>query len=571
MARLLAVDWDLREMRLAVADGGAGGSLRVRALRALPLVMRSVDEGEPPQADYGQTLRQLLAEEGSKRATLLLGVDRGHVEFIDLTLPPAKDSELSELVALQVMHDAPALGEDAAIDYLPLSADASQPRKVLAAAVAAEQMARFHGICAAAGVKPRRLLLRGFALVSLFNHAAKAPERGLLLVDRIGDEADLAVVYDGQATLLRTVRLPSGEQSDKAVERLLTETQRTLSVVPSEGDQPGVECIYLCGRAAEQEELAAKIAATTDLDVHIFDPFHTLGIPETALDENPERFAPLLGMLADEARGGHALDFLNPRRAAPRASRRRPLTLAAIGLGLAVLLGGYSIWEKLAVVDEENQQLEQRLRELKANAKKAGERTKLVDAVRDWLAGDVDWLDELRDLSVRFPPARDMVVLRMNFTSTPRAGGGEVTLQGVVRDPLVVARMENNIRDKYHEVSSKRVQERVRNKTYSWHFETSIAVDRRDKEHYTSHRQSTEKEKEPPTALATPVSGTASGTALSATSSSATALSATSSSATALSATLSSGTSSAAAAASSTATAAPAPGGKPAAEGRARP
>ena len=550
MARLLAVDWDLREMRLAVADGGAG-QVRIRALRSLPVVMRPVDEGEPPQADYGQTLRQLLADEGSKRATLLLGVDRGHVEFIELTLPPAKDSELSELVALQVMHDSPALGEDAAIDYLPLSSDPSQPRKVLAAAVAAEQMARFHGICAAAGVKPRRLLLRGFALASLFARTAHAAERGLLLVDRIGDEADLAAVFDGRPALQRTVRLPSGEQSEKAVERLLTEIQRTLSVVPSDDGQPSVECVYLCGRAEEQEELAAKIAAATDLEVRIFDPFQALGIPAAALGDNPERFVSLLGMLVDEARGRHALDFLNPRRAAPRASRRRPLTLAAIGLGLAVLFGGYGIWEKLAVVDEENQELELRLRELKADAKKASERIKLVDAVRDWLAGDVDWLDELRDLSVRFPPASDMVVLRMNFTSTPRAGGGEVTLQGVVRDPLVVARMENHIRDKYHEVSSKRVQERVRNKTYSWHFETSIAVDRRDKEHYTSHVPAAEreKEKESPAPPATSVSGTsASGTATSGTSSSDVPL-----------------------APASSVPAAPAPGGKAADEGRGRP
>jgi intergrase/recombinase len=60
--------------------------------------------------------------------------------------------------------------------------------------------------------------------------------------------------------------------------------------------------------------------------------------------------------------------------------------------------------------------------------------------------------------------------------------------------------METTVRDKYHELSSKRVQERVREKTYSWHFETQIAVSRRTKSQYTSHlpRSADSKEKEPP-------------------------------------------------------------------------
>ena len=91
-----------------------------------------------------------------------------------------------------------------------------------------------------------------------------------------------------------------------------------------------------------------------------------------------------------------------------------------------------------------------------------------------------------------------MIVLKFNMTSMPRVGGGEVMLQGVVRDPQIVSRMEKAVRDKYHELSSKRVQERVREKTYSWHFETSISVGRRNKTQFTAHlpRSAESKEKD---------------------------------------------------------------------------
>jgi hypothetical protein len=58
-----------------------------------------------------------------------------------------------------------------------------------------------------------------------------------------------------------------------------------------------------------------------------------------------------------------------------------------------------------------------------------------------------------------------------------------VEFTGLVRDPLIVARMEQNLRDQHHDVRSKRIQERGPGK-YSWVFETSMSVSGRDKQSY---------------------------------------------------------------------------------------
>ena len=99
----------------------------------------------------------------------------------------------------------------------------------------------------------------------------------------------------------------------------------------------------------------------------------------------------------------------------------------------------------------------------------------MIQAINEWGENDVNWLDELRDLSLRFPSDRDAVVLRMGLGHA-RGEGGTIDMVGVVRDPVIVTRIENSLRDKHHQISSRHVQERVQENSYSWHFESSLVV-----------------------------------------------------------------------------------------------
>jgi hypothetical protein len=194
-----------------------------------------------------------------------------------------------------------------------------------------------------------------------------------------------------------------------------------------------------------------------------------------------------LGMLLDETRGGvHAIDFLHPRKPPSPKNRRRPIAMAVALAAALVLAGGYYVWDQLAAVDTHNRELSDELGELKDLMKQAAKKEQLVQAIGEWQATDVNWLDELRDLSLRFPSSRDAIILNMTM-SPARTGGGAIQFSGLVRDPSIVVRMESNIRDKYHEIRSKRVQERQREKDYTWRFETSMTAARRDKSQYTSH------------------------------------------------------------------------------------
>jgi hypothetical protein len=505
MARILALDWDHREARFVLASS-AHGSVRIHAAEVVSLENLGSDdngggnESDPeannagpagenlPAEKIGEALRRAFKNLKVARATVLVGVNRQSVELLHLSLPPAKDDELPQLVANQVIKESQMGNAEAVLDFLPTAGDPNGPRLVTAAVLPNEQLGRLQAACAAAGLKPRRMLLRSYASASRFSRTTSPPEDVCLLVNLVGDEVDLTVTVRGQAIFARTVRLPGDADDERATRRLVGEIKRTMAAARQNRPDEGlIEGIYIFGGPGDHAELAALIKAELSISAMVIDPFVGVDLPKSLVPDNSGAFAPLLGMLFDEARGGtHAIDFLHPRRRPEPRSRRRPLIIAAGLLASLALAAGYHVLDQISDADAKNDALRKELSELKQLVKKAKAKEEVVKAVEQWQASGVNWLDELRDMSIRFPSSRDAIVLRMTFARA-RGGGGAVNYSGLVRDPLIVVRMESSIRDEYHEIRSKRVQERQPDKGYTWRFETAMTIAKRDKDKYVSH------------------------------------------------------------------------------------
>ena len=483
MARLLAVDWDRHEARYVLATS-SGENLKIRAATSVPLV-DVAEGGNAPHPDVGGSLRAALADQQVTRAVTLVGVERASIELLHFTLPPATDRELPELVANQAMRESQLVTEQSRLDFVPEDDNATGPRNVTAAVLSSEQFEQIQATCQTAGLKPKRLLLRPYASASLFRRVVPRAERICLLMNLVAEEVDLIFLVEGRVVFFRTVRLPNIADREKATARLLTEVNRTLVVAAqSRLSEEMVECVYLFGSPDEHEGLSDRIRDQLSLPVVVIDPFAAVDAPGDLVEEHSGRFASLLGMLLDEAlNGGHAIDFVHPRRQPEPPNRRRMALRIAALLGIAALVVTYYMWTTLSDLDADVSQRFKQLRELDASAKRAAKQQQLVAEIRNWQASDVAWLDELRDLSLRFPSGRDIVVLGMSMSAAPN-GGGAITLNGLVRAPDIVDRLERNIRDQHHEISSKRVQQRLREKSHTWHFESSMSVARRNKAEY---------------------------------------------------------------------------------------
>ena len=474
---MLAVDWDRHEARYVLGTTGAG-KVQVHAVGAVSLV-DVAEGGSEPQPDLSGSLGAALADEKIGRLPALVGVERSSIELLHFTLPPAKDSELPVLVANQAMRESQLIGEQSVIDFVPIDDNPAAPRNVIAAALSPDERERIQATCAAAGLKPSRMLLRPFAAASLFVRTASPTEETYLLVNRITDEVDLTIVVEGRPVFFRTVRLPENADEAQLTERLLMEINRTLAAAPQThlGGET-VECVYLFGRADDHQNLAERIRDDLYLTAKVFDPFEALRVDEELVPEDSGRFVPLLGMLLDEAAGWHAVDFLHPREKPRPVNRARIAAIAGAVLAAVILGAAYERWSTWSEIDAQYDAKKEEYDKLKKATAKAGDLKKLVDAIEAWKAHDVVWLDELRDLSLRLPSSRDVVLSGMSLTLS-QSGGGTIDFEGLMRAPGVLVNLEKKLRDEYRQVRSKGVRERRGEKEYTWTFDTSLSVKRR--------------------------------------------------------------------------------------------
>lgn len=505
MSNILAIDWDEREARFVVA-ATRGENARVKAALTVPFVELSEEEADSPEnagkkskarekaapagpdPRLGAQLRDILRKHRSGRGPVLVGVNRGNVELVHLTLPPAGDAELAELVHNQIVRELHVGPDDGVVDFLPMTADPDKPRAVTAALLPKAQVDRLRRTCSAAGIVPRRFLLRAYAAASLFSRTASPPEDVCLLANRIGDEVDLTVLARGEVVFSRTIRLPVDLDESVLIERLTAEVKRTVAVsLQDTADAGPVEGVYLFGGPNEYQNLIDAIQEELGMAAMVIDPFVAVDNAGQVPPQNAGEFAPLLGMILDEVRGGsHAIDFLNPRQQPEPPNRRRLYGTVAAAVLLVVASAGYYVWGRIDAAKENNAVVYSELRDLEKLVQTGKKKEQMVAAVREWQAADVCWLDELRDLALRLPSSRDIVIHRMTL-SPARGGGGSVNYSGQVRDPSIILRMESAIRDSFHEIESRRVQERLGERDYTWQFGTSMAVAKREAEQFTSH------------------------------------------------------------------------------------
>ncbi|REK11447.1 MAG: hypothetical protein DWQ37_14285 [Planctomycetota bacterium] len=481
MARMLAIDWDAHEARYLVA-AGRSGKLAVETAGALP--MPAGAEGVGGRAALGDALRQALAGKAA-RATTIVAVDRSQIELASMSVPRASEAELPEMVWNQAMRSNSAIGEDAVLDFVPHGEASAESQAVTAAAIPRVRLEQVKEILDAAGVGPKAVTVRPYATGAMVLESLAERESTCLVVNVLAEEVDLMVLSGGEVVFWRTVRHANASTESGAARRLMAEIGRTRVVAQSHTGGKAIEAVCLCGGLDEHPALIEALQDGLPVEVTLVDPFADQ--EATQRPENPGRYASLVGMLLTESAGrSQAIDFLHPRQVPAPPDRRRTYVLAGAAAALVVLLSGYQAWSSFAEYDSQIETLESRLDDLDDQFKRAGQRQKVIAAIDSWSASDVNWLDELRDLSLRFPSGRDAMVLRMGM-SQEAEGGGAIDMVGIVRDPVVVSNFENNLRDDHHHINSRHMQERVSENSYTWHFESSILVAPRESDEYVSH------------------------------------------------------------------------------------
>ena len=469
MSKLLAVEWDSREIRVAVARLAAKAAVVEEAF-----AVALGDAAETTLDDIAERLAAACEEKGIGRCPALVGVPRAKTELRVLQVPPSPDDELPEMVRFQALRQFSTLGEDWPLDFVPLDSGDDQQTRVLAAAISPQLAADLQRVCAGVDAHESKLILRPCASASLYGRAA-VEGHCRLLVELFSEEADLNVVVSGQVVFLRTVRLASSN----AATALVGEIRRTLAAAQNQLGDQRIEGLTLVGNDAELQELRTVLEKQLDLPIEAFDPFSQVQVVagvELAPPEHPGRFASLLGMLLDEAEDRrHGIDFLNPRRRPKPPDRRQRYAWVGGAVAALILLMIVGVWWRIHQYDGKLVQLQTQdegcdEKVTIANQLKAD--VALVDRFQD---GNVNWLNEIYELSQRLPDSDESIVDMATFTTLP-GGGGQIALEGYVSDPAVIEDMETRLRDSQHQVTGSGTHYDERRQDFHWAFKERIVV-----------------------------------------------------------------------------------------------
>lgn len=479
MARYVAIEWNEQEARLAVAGGRPGQAVFEQAFTVSLLSPDPSADAAP--VDPGERIAAALAARGIAKLPALVALGRGKLELRQLSLPPAPDDELPDLVRFQAMREFGSMQSDWPLDFIPLDSDPTQARAVLAAAVAPEQMSEVEGLCHKAGLKPARVLLRPCPAASLYcrAHPAETPGQVRLLIDLLGDEADLTVIRDQTVVFLRTARL-SGNPLDStdAADVLEAEIRRTMAAAQNLLKGQKVDSLLLFGTSLRHNGLCDTFHKRFQLPVGVHDPFEGLklkGDLRRNVPADSDRFAPLLGALLDEIqRDRPALDFLHPRR--PQEKHTQKNVVTGVGLAAAAIVLGLLLFNFIQkrTLENDNQRLSAELTRLKKEVKDAEKTIAVAKSVEEWKAGEVHWLDELRWISERAPSAEHVVFTQMTLTSNKQSS--QMAVLGVAKDLAAYSAMEQSLNDENRAVKSGPSGRDESQKGYSHKFDSTILL-----------------------------------------------------------------------------------------------
>lgn len=465
----VAIDFDEHELRLVVGDL-RGGKICITDVAVLPLQVDGVGR------DAAAVLKEAITERGLAGSEAMITIGRGRAELRELQLPPVPEDELPDMVRFQAIRSFASSGESAQVDYL-VTERSETGIEVIAAAISPKGIHEIKQLCRIASLEPTRITLRPLSSASLYlTDKISKSDKNAVLVDLLGDDAEIVVTQHGHVIFVRSVRMPaSGPARSRS---LVGELKRSLVAC---GDEAKPDRVVLWGKESVHQEDRKLLSGACGTDVDVVDPFDLVSLDAalaTSLPGHVGRFAPLVGLLvADNHHPERLIDFLNPRkRPEVKPNHFRTGMLVAIPVVLLAFLG-YLAYSRISGLNQEIAALNQANGQMKPAVDAALESIQRTEQIDQFLDGNVQWLDEIERLAQRMPGSDEMIIRSISASAGGREGGGQFVVTGGAIRPDAIDDFEKALRDDRHSVVGDGASEDKSENLYRWGFTETITIE----------------------------------------------------------------------------------------------
>ena len=444
------------------------------------------DIGSVPHADVANpfvALASYFREHAIQVQRLVVLLSRPELDLLTLTLPPAEINELPALVAIEVEQQLGEADEPPAVDYYVLPnakenhsdanlAESQNAVQVLAFALPASVQRTLQSQITSAGFRAVAICSRQLSPLGILRRR-HVPESTLAIsVHLYASEAELAICRGAEPLLLRSIRI-NPDDPTRVAEQIWLESQRCLALLPHEiADRPFSWFVYTTCEASWQ--VAQALEEHEQITIQPVDPLIGWDVEVQAQSEGTLK-------LASAANAGAAWEYLNDELPvnllAPKKSPKpaNPMVRwATIGAAATMVLGlgVYYLLSDINRLSAEVKVLEGELLGAKKVTAKYQEKADQVAAVENWLSDQVDWVEELNELSKRLPDGQNATVRRLTASANSNAAAIDLAVQ--VAKQETISHLEGSIRSAKYGVTSKQISQNPESTEYPWQFETRI-------------------------------------------------------------------------------------------------
>jgi hypothetical protein len=399
VASWLILDWDQDHFHVLSAQSTRAG-VKVTHAASWP----HPEPFTPSTAErVGHALKGFLKSENIAAAPVVFGLGRDRVFLKELRFPEIPPHEEVALVRFQTGKELTESIDHYAVDYVHLIKDTTGGmQQVMAVAVRKDVVAMIQTLCQAAGLKLHAITPKLFGAANAVERAVYPEESPLMpktlnAVLTVGQRWAELCFFKGRR-ILQAQSLSNGPM-------LVAEIKRNVAVFQAQHavnfDLTGPDKLYMFG---DEQGGVQSSQNGHHLPIRMLNPLAQE--KEVAAEvKSPGCFAGAVGLAEIWSMSGpKPVNLASPRRMSAPTSvtkQRGMFYGAAAAVFFIVIIG--MMWYVLAQKRAEIAKLvAEKFEQEDYLAKNAQERADL-EAYRDWEQTSVLWLDELFDLSARFP------------------------------------------------------------------------------------------------------------------------------------------------------------------------
>lgn len=428
------IEWD--RQRVIAAQGSVAGQ---RAALQSVLVLERGDEAAG-NAQLVQQLRQAVPSSAKSPQPVALILPRQQVTIHHIELPLVPDDEIPDMIRLQAAMRLTVPVESVCMDFVPLPVPAgSTTRDVLLVTTPQDTINEIRRTLSACQLELAEVRVSSFCI------AAALANAGQLTAQADPAVVDVLVLLRDdflEVTVLRGTQVVFAHSgaawtAPDGIERAVrAELSRARMAAAESLGEYRVGRLVLIGRPEITAAVSDQIAARMDqAQIQRLDPLATLFSGSLPAGVPPETLVAVAGALtADGSRVVEAVDLINPRRAPERRDLRR---VKILGGALAALLVFALVWNwrqsRLAELQAELDVVETEASELRDGLNRGQPDSDLAKLVEQWVARDLNWLDEITRLKQLLPGTDRLIVRNVQFGTRLANGIGTVRLEGTAK------------------------------------------------------------------------------------------------------------------------------------------